>query len=376
MPSMTTPSMTAFNPLDAFASCYTEAREKFLDAARQRGARLAHYQHPDARGPDGEALYLDVAVVGAPTARARMVVGCGTHGIEGFSGSAAQTAWMRGDDPVPSGAAMVFLHAHNPWGFAHRQRVTEENVDLNRNFIDFDEALPVNPGYGALAGELTPRRWDETNIAAIFDALARYRETHGEQAYSDAFNAGQYSHRDGVYYGGAREQWANAAIRAAIREHVGSVATHAAFIDLHTGIGNYLEHVYLCFHAPDSPAYERARAWWGERAVNRTGSTHKATARYRGLLVDAFQEELSQVVTTATVIEFGTRSREAMQRANLSLCWLRSHGASDRALAREVHAEYVDAFYPNASEWRHAVLDQSRAFMNRGLAGVAGSLGD
>ncbi|MEO7402093.1 MAG: DUF2817 domain-containing protein, partial [Burkholderiales bacterium] len=200
--------------------------------------------------------------------------------------------------------------------------------------------------------------------------LAKYRQTHGEQAYSDAFNAGQYSHPDGVYYGGVREQWAAGALRSAIREHLGH-ATRAGFIDLHTGIGNWLEHVYLCFHEAGSPSYERARGWWGDRAVNRAGSTHKAVARYRGLLVDAFQAELPHVETTTTVIEFGTRSRELMQRANLSLCWLRSHGATDPALARSVHADYVEAFYPSEPVWRHAVLEQSREFMNRGLAGVA-----
>jgi Protein of unknown function (DUF2817) len=361
------------NPLDSFSSTYTEARDKFLAAAQHRGARLGQYLHPTQRGPAGDALYLDVAVMGELDAQALMVVGCGTHGIEGYSGSAAQTAWMHGDDPVPAGAAMVFLHAHNPWGFAHHQRVTEENVDLNRNFIDFSLPPPANPGYIELASTLTPKIWDEPNIARVFQALARYRELRGEQAYSDAFNGGQYTHPEGVYFGGLREQWATGAIRAALREHVGH-ARHAAMIDLHTGIGNYLEHVYLCFHAAESAAYERAKTWWGERAVNRAGSTHKATARYRGLLVDAFQAELSHVETTATVIEFGTRSREAMQRANLSLCWLRNHGATDPAHARKVHHDYIEAFYPSEPEWRRAVLEQSREFMNRGLVGVAGSL--
>ncbi|MEO7402114.1 MAG: DUF2817 domain-containing protein, partial [Burkholderiales bacterium] len=149
--------MTDASVLNAFSTTYVEAREKFLDAARRRGARVTDYRHPSAQGPTGEVLYLDVAVIGEPEAQAMMVVGCGTHGIEGFSGSAAQTAWMRGDDPVPAGAAMVFLHAHNPWGFAHRQRVTEENVDLNRNFIDHTKPHPTNPGYAALAAALAPR---------------------------------------------------------------------------------------------------------------------------------------------------------------------------------------------------------------------------
>ncbi len=355
-----------------FSSTYAEARGKFLDAARHAGAQLAHYQHPVEKGPQGEALYLDAAVLGRPDAPKMMVVGCGTHGIEGFSGSAAQTAWIidGGATRLAADSAMVFLHAHNPWGFAHRQRVTEENVDLNRNFVDHTQPYPANPGYEVLHPGISPARWDEDAVRGAFAALEVFREKNGEQAFSDAYNGGQYSHSDGVFFGGRRAQWANEAFRTAVRNHVGH-AKRAALIDLHTGIGPSLDHVFLCFHAPGSPAYERSRAWWGERAVNRQGSTHKALAVYKGLLIDAFQAELKGAETTAVVIEFGTRTRPEMQRANMALRWLRSHGKDDPALAKGIHADYVEAFYPGDPRWRDAVLAQSRVFLDQAAAGIA-----
>ena len=355
-----------------FSPSYAEARRKFLDAAEATGAKVAHYEHPLQKGPHGEALFLDAAVIGDPEADNMMVVGSGTHGIEGYSGSAAQTAWMidGGASRVAAGAAMVFLHAHNPWGFAHHQRVTEENVDLNRNFVDHSKPYPPNPGYDALHAGISPSRWDEESIRGVFAALEAFREKNGEQAFSDAYNGGQYGRPDGVFFGGHRAQWSNDAFRAAIRKHVGH-AKRAALIDLHTGIGPFLDHVFLCFHPPGSPAYERARRWWGERAVNRQGSTHKALAVYRGLLIDAFQAELPNAETTAVVIEFGTRTRPKMQQANISLLWLRAHGKDDPALAKTVHADYVEAFYPSDPRWRDAVLAQSRVFLDQAAAGIA-----
>jgi hypothetical protein len=357
--------------LSVFSSTYREARWKFLDAARAAGGHLAHYLHPEHKGPDGEALYLDVAVLGRPDAPNRMVVGSGTHGIEGFSGSAAQTAWILDGGPkrIAPDSAMVFLHAHNPWGFAHRQRVTEENVDLNRNFVDHSQPYPPNPGYDALHAAISPARWNEDSISEIFAALEAFREKNGEQAFSDAYNGGQYGHPDGFFFGGHRAQWSNEAFRRAVGEHVRG-AKRAAIIDLHTGIGPYLDHVFLCFHPAGSPAWERARAWWGERAVNRQGSTHKALAVYKGLLVDAFQAELKGAETTAVVIEFGTRTRQEMQRANMSLRWLRYHGSEDPTLAKTVHADYVEAFYPSDPRWREAVLAQSRVFLDQAIAGI------
>lgn len=355
-----------------FSSSFAEARGKFLDAARAAGARLAHYEHPAQKGPQGESLYLDVAVLGDPQAPNVMLVGSGTHGIEGYSGSAAQTAWMIGGGAarVAKGSAMVFLHAHNPWGFAHRQRVTEENVDLNRNFVDHSRPYPPNPGYDELHAAISPSSWDDESIRGVFSALESFRERNGEQAFSDAYNGGQYGHADGVFFGGHRPQWSNDAFRAALRDHAGH-AKRAAIIDLHTGIGPYLDHFFICFHAAGSPAYERARRWWGERAVNRQGSTHKALAVYKGLLIDAFQAELKNAETTAVVIEFGTRSRQEMQRANLSLMWLRAYGKDDPALAKAVHEDYVEAFYPSDPRWRDAVLAQSRVFLDQAAAGIA-----
>jgi hypothetical protein len=356
-----------------FSTTYSEARTKFLEAARAAGAHLAQYEHPAQKGPQGEALFLDVAVLGDPKAPNVMVAGSGTHGIEGFSGSAAQAAWMidGGASRVPAGSAMAFFHAHNPWGFAHLQRVTEENVDLNRNFVDHSRPYGPNAGYDELHPLITPARWDEENIRRVFGALEAFREKHGEQGFSDAYNGGQYGHPDGMFFGGHRAQWANAAFREAIRKHVGH-ARRAALIDLHTGIGPFLDHVFLCFHPAGSPAYERARKWWGERAVNRQGSTHKALAVYKGLLVDAFQAELKEAETTAVVIEFGTRTRLEMQKANIALRWLRCHGKEDPERAAEVHADYIEAFYPSDPRWRDAVLGQSRVFLDQAVAGVGG----
>jgi hypothetical protein len=360
--------------LSVFSDTYAQAREKFLATARASGAQIASYEHPTQRGPDGEALALDVAVLGRPDAPRVMVAGCGTHGIEGYSGSAAQVAWMRGGGAtrIPPGAAMVFFHGHNPWGFAHHQRVTEEGVDLNRNFIDHDQPYPANTGYAALHPHLVPTQWDAHTFAQILTALDAFREQHGEQAFSDAYNGGQYDYADGVFYGGARAQWANTAFHQAVREHVGH-ARHAAIIDLHTGIGPFLDHVFLCFHDEGSAARERARRWWGERAVNLQGSTHKALARYQGLLVDAFIAALPKTETTAVVIEFGTRSRADMQKANLSLAWLRKHGMQHPQQSASLFKEYIEAFYPSDPAWRRAVLAQSRVFLDQALAGVAAS---
>ena len=128
-----------------FSPSYREARARFVQAADACGAQL----HSDAMalpGADGERLAMDVAIHGPADAAQVLMTTSAVHGIEGFCGSAIQTGWLQSLS-LPPGVAVVHVHAVNPHGFSHARRVNEDNVDLNRNFIDFAQPLPVNADY-------------------------------------------------------------------------------------------------------------------------------------------------------------------------------------------------------------------------------------
>ncbi|HYB54998.1 MAG TPA: DUF2817 domain-containing protein, partial [Alphaproteobacteria bacterium] len=141
-----------------FAADYRDAHAKFLAAAALAGGTLKSYPNP-LKGPAGEALSTDVAFFGPEDAKKVLVTVSATHGVEGFCGSGAQVDWLLGPAAaaLPRGAAMLFVHAINPHGFAWLRRVTEEGCDLNRNFVDFAKPLPENPGYDELADAIVPR---------------------------------------------------------------------------------------------------------------------------------------------------------------------------------------------------------------------------
>jgi hypothetical protein len=52
---------------------------------------------------------------------------------------------------------------------------------------------------------------------------------------------------------------------------------------------------------------------------------------------------------------------------------MRFEGPRDPVLAARVRREYEAAFYPAEPEWRQAVLDQSREFLDRGVRGISSS---
>ncbi|MFL7905518.1 M14 family metallopeptidase [Azospirillum argentinense] len=356
---------------DAYARSYAGARRKFIDAATAVGASLARHTHPDARGPNGEELSVDVAVIGDQRARRAALILSGTHGQEGYAGSAAQIAWLGSGDParLPADVAVVLVHALNPYGFAHGTRTTENNVDLNRNFVDHAAPYPENPGYARLHPVLIPEDWTLAALEEADSEQERFRAEHGADALFDALARGQYTHPDGLVYGGRGREWSNRTLEAIVRDHL-EAAEKVAFIDWHTGIGDFAEPFFLCFNEDGGELFERAASWWGDGRVKGQRPHGLARPNYQGLVFQGVQAFLGGRPMVGAVIEFGTRGA-AMRRALRLDQWLRfkAEPGTDRyAMLRD---DMLDAFVPVQQAWRDATLRHGLAITRQAVAGLA-----
>lgn len=346
------------DPLAAFAGSYAQARAKFLDAAQAAGAALESYPHDDP------TLGTDVAVLGPADAPRRLCMVSGTHGVEGFAGSAVLIDRLR-RQTTPSDLAIVMVHAINPWGFAHLSRCTEGNVDLNRNFVDHAAPRPENPGYAALHEVLCPPAWNDAARAAFHASGAAYAANQGRRAWIDAIMRGQYSHPDGLNFGGQAPEWSNRALRAIAARHLGGAET-LVLIDWHTGLGGYGAASVLCLDPPDSGAYRQARQIFGAEidAVEKLFEGEERP-RYTGLLLDAARAEAGAKTAIACAIEFGTRPLEPMIEAILLDRWLRLAAPDGLAARGALAAEVKETFAPNDPAWQRAVIEASEKLIKR-----------
>src|SRR6478752_7466212 len=189
-----------------FSESYAEARTKFCRAAAEAGGAIRSWFNPNASGPDGGKLYLDTARFGPSDASNMLVLISSTHGVEGHCGSGAQIAWLAtgGASTLPKDTGALIVHAINPYGFAWTRRVNEDNVDLNRNFVDHDKAYPTNDGYLAIADAVLPREWSDASKAETQRVFDSYAQKHGAFALQGAISSGQYTHSDGIFFGGAK----------------------------------------------------------------------------------------------------------------------------------------------------------------------------
>jgi len=104
--------------------------------------------------------------------------------------------------------AVLYVHGLNPWGFSWWRRTTHENVDLNRNWHDFQHPLPVNAGYDAIADWVLPQTWPPSD--PVRASLQAYTAQHGERGLQTAISAGQYAHPQGLMWNAAYEECAQA----------------------------------------------------------------------------------------------------------------------------------------------------------------------
>ncbi len=336
-----------------FATDYADARRRFLDRAAAAGFALQEFRLEGHAGPGGEVLATDVARRGPKEAAFTLLVSSGTHGVEGFCGSGCQNALLESGvlQALPADMAVVLVHALNPFGFAHLRRVNEDNVDLNRNFIAHD-THPANPAYDEVHPLLVPADWGGPAKQAADQAIFQLIATRGQRALQEAVSGGQYTHPDGLFYGGRGPVWSNTTWRRIVREHAGG-AREVIAIDLHSGLGPSGVGEAICTGVGEE--FQRARAMFGEDVTSSTAGS-SSSARVEGSMGEGAKEELQGTRLTMVTLEFGTLPMMAVFEALRADNWLHLHGAVESPLGAAIKKAIRDAFYVDDPAWRKAVV--------------------
>ncbi len=352
-----------------FSHSYASARKRFFDTARARGLQVeSHKQRMPGR--DKETLSMDVVLDGAPDADRLLVVSSGVHGVEGFCGSGIQVAALQ-DQALRAkaqerGVALLYIHAVNPYGFSHIRRVTQENVDLNRNFCDYSKALPVNLAYRAFHPVLLPEPWPPTLGNQLKAAWLLLRQ--GKRAAQAAVSAGQYEFPKGLFFGGAEPTWSHRTLRAAVRRYA-TQARHIAWIDLHTGLGPSGKGERILSARNDPAGLADAQAMWGEE-VTSFFQRSSVSATVNGSMLEALRHDCAQARFNAITIEFGTRPLKEVLAALRAEQWLHNHPRTSLRKAAAIKRQMLEAFFTDTDAWKEQVVSQAREAMLQSVAGL------
>jgi len=317
--------------------------------------------------PDGTPLATDSAWIGAQTAPRLLVIIGGTHGIEGFAGTAVICDLLAGltREQLPGDLAILCVHALNPWGYAWHRRCDADGVDLNRNCIDFDRPLPQNPGYVEL------RPWlFEPDSERRQQAFQAYIDAHGQTAFEIAVSGGQYHDPTGPFYGGRKPCHGRRVVEALITDYrLGD--RQLGVIDVHTGLGAWGNGEIICDHLPGSDGADTAQRWYGDACTLPALGTSSSVPK-TGLLDYAWHAVMPAGSCYIT-LEYGTYQTQKLFDVLLKdhRFWAEHGAAAARhperaALVRDMQAH----FCPDEPGWRRQVLLQARHVIRRALAGL------
>jgi hypothetical protein len=330
---------------------YAEARAAFLDAARD--ARVQSFPHP-LLGVDGGALAVDVAEIGPVDADDVVLVVSGTHGVEGYLGSALQRHHLAGlGRDRTTGPAIVFVHTLNPYGCSWVRRVNEDNVDLNRNFVDWSQPPPTNPDYAELADLLVPTSWtaevQEQTLVGLLAAVERL----GMARMQEIIQGGQFDHPTGVFYGGTGPTWSHRWLRDFAARRFATVR-RLAIVDLHTGLGPWGHGSLLSSSRTGSAELAREIDWWGGDVTPldaSLGSDGAVSAAVTGDWLAAAPGLAPHAEVTSICIEYGTVDGITVLQALRADAVMHGHGDPTGPDAAAVRAQVRAAFVDDDPAW-------------------------
>jgi len=343
-----------------------------LTAARGVGADIHSISHPD-KGPNNETLFMDFAVVGPADAANALVIVSGTHGTEGYCGSGCQVELLSNPTELPkfSDLRLVCVHAHNPHGFAWARRVNEDNVDINRNYVDFSEKMDTNEAYRAIQHLILPDVIDDRS-EAVLDAWV---DEQGKDNFLRTALSGQRVDPKGIFYGGLQPVWSNIVMRECLPTLLENQKC-VLVIDFHTGLGPF-GHGDILHTYPENSWENRVFGDWFEgQAVATIEEQYMGDVSYQatGAFVSALDSILPGHKTLGLVIEYGTVEIERVFRALRADNWLHMQGVVDSDQGRKIKQEMFDCFYSPTEKWQQMVWDRAIWLFEKSASGLRSHL--
>jgi len=337
--------------LGMFSDTYFTARHRFLQAVKTRGYALETARHPLSDQFPAEVA-TDMVRIGPDSARHVLFISSGLHGTELTAGSGIQLGLLEEIEAwLPADTAAVFIHGVNPFGSAAMTRTDENNIDPNRNNrLSFDP-LPQNPDYDALHDALCPAVWSGPERDKAEARIAAYIDKNGFDKFGRNVLSGQYSHADGLFYGGTARSWTIQNLSDTVTRH-GAGAERLAIADLHTGLGGYGELEVI--------RKEQAQ-------LDSDGNP------VRHFACDVLDDVSCPQPPIKVILEFGTYPVDYIVDAHRADTWLKFHGDLHTPLGRQIKAHLRDALFRDDPAWLEAVytqgIDGCRAVLQELTAG-------
>lgn len=362
-----------------FQNSYEECRKSFTLSAYKLNKKFANVTISklyieSKKDPD---LTIDYCYVPAQKEFKRLLIlSSAVHGIEGYVGSAVQQMFMEEllEKINLSDMGVLLIHGMNPYGFKYNRRVSENNVDLNRNSSNDSKLYKsINAGYSDLYPMLNPK--GEVSLKSIKNMFFQVNAIQKIIQYSmgtlrQAVLQGQYQYQEGLYFGGNELEPSIKTITPILKQITDNYGI-VFNIDLHTGYGargtlhlfpnpiedkklkNDIETIFSGNHID-----------WGDGDDFYT-VTGDFTSYIGGIIPDKYYIPM--------VFEFGTLDSQTTMGSIKSLHNMIvenqgfHHNYKTKKNETKIKKNILEMYYPSSEKWKSKVIEDARIILSKSM---------
>jgi hypothetical protein len=356
--------------LSYYKNSYIEAREEFRTNAsgiQKTYPESQVYQIPVPSKINND-LTVDFVYIPCLNDKEKiLILSSGVHGVEGFTGSAIQSMFFEKfiTRELLEETGILMIHSINPYGFSYQRRVSENNVDLNRNSTT-DIALysTINEGYPKVHDFINPHK--KVNTRSLGNKLFTIRAVFKIMKASmpvlrQAVLQGQYSYPEGLYFGGKTIEPQIKALQPLI-DSICEPYTTVFAIDLHTGYGERGT-LHLFPNPVDEQTKKNMESVFEGYSIDWGDSDDFYT------VTGDFVNLVSQLNKDKTFIpmtfEYGTMDSQTTKGSLKSIHIMilenegEHYGYKKERDSLRVKSNIMEMYYPSDPEWRQKVMDDT-----------------
>ena len=366
-----------------YHNSYIENRAAFIAEGKKLQAKFDSVQLFSRNVPSkiDNNLTIDFCYIPAQKETEKLIIiTSGTHGVEGYVGSAVQQMFMNEilTDEMLVDVGVLLVHSVNPFGFKYSRRVTENNVDFNRN-CDVKKSLfsSENEGYGKLIGMLNPEgKVKSGSVKNKFFMLIAINELLKKSMASlrQAVLQGQYKYENGLYFGGFDFE-PQLAILGDVFKTVSADYESVFNIDLHTGYGERgVAHLF-----PNPIDDERIKS--GLENIFKGYEINWGDSDDFYIINGSFTDYIGKLLANKTyypmVLEFGTLNSQSTVGSIKSIHNMvlenqgYHYGYKSKTDSLKVMHSFMEMYNPTSGKWRTKIMDDSKILFKKTMENYA-----
>ena len=310
-----------------------------------------------------EKTTIDYLLLQHPKSTKLHILISGTHGVEGYAGSAIQFKTLENilnklkcssDTPI----SYLMIHALNPYGYRNNRRCTKNNIDLNRNYLESNNFYERDYPY-QIFKLVSTYLYSFSFIYLFFSILFKYGYTKAREYVVK----GQYRYKEGLFYGGNKKE-KNITILENLLSTIDYTPYKDIFIfDIHTGLGNYGNLSVMVFQEETVKILKNLPYNKHTKLINM--NINNMYKESKGSIVDGIYNYLSKKEKSHNInpiiLEYGTYSNLWIFTGLL----LENYNYYNRLIKwKDTTKKLKSLFYINNKDWQELVIDNYLDFIN------------